>query len=174
MKQAIGLVGVALAILLIVVFVPAWGRQRLDTKDTAFVKEACQGGMLEVKLGEQALQNASSEDVKRFAKRMVDDHGKASKELEGLIKNKGVTVSTNLETKNQQVIDKLSKLKGPEFDREYMRQMVADHQQDLADFQKASTNLQDPDIKAWVMKTLPTLNEHLREAKEIQNKVDKK
>jgi putative membrane protein len=169
MKLCFGLFGVIL-----LSFTPAWAQQRLDNKDADFVKEAAQGGMLEVKLGEQALQNASNPDVKRFAQRMVDEHGKANKDLMSVVGTKGVMVPKELDAKSKEMCEKLGKLKGADFDKEYMRQMVKDHEEDVAEFQKASKNLQDPDVKAWVMKTLPTVTEHLRQAKEIQSKIDKK
>ena len=156
MKLCIGLFGIML-----LSFAPAWAQQRMDNKDANFVKEAAQGGMLEVKLGEQALQNASSPDVKRFAQRMVDEHGKANKDLMSVVGTKGVMVPKDLDAKGKEMCEKLGKLKGADFDKEYMRQMVKDHEEDVAEFQKASKNLQDPDVKAWVMKTLPTVTEHL-------------
>ncbi len=41
-------------------------------------------------------------------------------------------------------------------------------------FQMASKGLQDPDLKMWATKTLPTLNEHLKMAKDIHGKLEKK
>src|SRR5207248_3160534 len=128
----------------------------------------------EVKLGEYAMTAASSEAVKKFGKRMVDDHSKANKELKTLAADKGVTLPSTLDKKCQEVYDKLAKIKGAEFDKEYMRHMVEDHEKDVAKFQTAAKSLQDPDLKAWALKTLPTLNEHLRMAKEIHGQVEKK
>jgi len=105
---------------------------------------------------------------------MVDDHSKANQELKTLATNKGVTLPTALDKKCQEVYDKLTKLRGSEFDKEYMRHMVEDHEKDVAKFQSASKNLQDPDLKAWALKTLPTLNEHLRMAKDIHGQIEKK
>jgi putative membrane protein len=54
-----------------------------------------------------------------------------------------------------------------------MRHMLEDHEKDVAKFTLASKFLQDPDIKSWVIKTLPTLNEHLKMAKEIHERIEK-
>src|SRR5947208_1186951 len=63
------------------------GRTMADTK---FMKEAAEGGMAEVALGQLAVEKASSTDVKKFGQRMVDDHGKANDELKQLASQKNV------------------------------------------------------------------------------------
>jgi putative membrane protein len=162
----------ALAVCVLLVSAQA-AAQKLDNKDTEFIKEAAQGSMLEVKLGELAEKNATSEDVKKFAKRMADDHGKCAKDLMSLASNKGVTLSKDLDKKSQETVDKLSKMKGADFDKAYMRAMVEDHETDVNAFKTASKNLTDPDLKTWALKTLPTLEEHLKLAKDIRDKIDK-
>lgn len=67
--------------------------------------------------------------------------------------------------------DKLSKLSGADFDREYMSLMVKDHTKDVKEFEDASTKAKDADLKAWASKTLPTLREHLQMARDINGKV---
>jgi putative membrane protein len=59
-------------------------------------------------------------------------------------------------------MDRLSKLHGAAFDKAYMRDMVADHKKDIADFQKEANSGQDPDVKNWASTTLPTLQQHLQ------------
>jgi putative membrane protein len=173
MKQLFGMFGIALLVAVVVVMTPAFGQQKLDSKDAEFVKEISQGGMLEIKLGEQAQRMAASPEVKKFAQRLVDEHGKAHRELNSLANTRGITTPQQLDAKSKEVLDKLSGLKGADFDREYIRQMVRDHEQDVQEFQRASQNLKDADLKNWVTKTLPALNEHLRQAKEIQTKLQK-
>jgi putative membrane protein len=143
----------------------------LSAADMAFVKEAAMGGMAEVELGKLATEKASSADVKQFGQRMVDDHGKAGDELKSLAESKKVTLPAALDAKHQAMRDRLSKLSGSAFDRAYMKEMVADHNKDVAAFMKASKTAADPDLKAWAGKTLPTLQEHQKMAKEIASKV---
>jgi putative membrane protein len=131
------------------------------------MKEAAQGGMAEVKLGTLAQNKASSEDVKSFGKRMVDDHGKANDELKSLASQKDVTLPADLGSKHKATYDRLSKLSGKEFDRAYMNEMLKDHREDVAEFEKASKSATDPDVKGFASRTLPTLQEHLSEAERI-------
>jgi putative membrane protein len=151
---------------------PTTSGQGAATKgaDAAFVHEAAIGGMAEVELGRVATQNASSDDVKQFGQRMVDDHGKAGDELKGLASKKNLTLPTGLDQKHQALRDRLAKLKGAAFDKAYMSEMVSDHQKDVAAFQREAKSGSDPDVKAWAQKTLPTLQEHLKMARDVSSK----
>src|SRR5262249_55511746 len=128
--------------------------------DQSFVLEAAKGGMAEVELGKLAEEKASSPEVKKFGQRMADDHGKANDELKSLAQSKNITIPAS-DTKEQKLHDQLSKLSGSEFDKAYMKAMVADHKKDVNAFRKESQSGKDPELKAWAAKTLPTLEDHL-------------
>jgi putative membrane protein len=139
----------------------------LSASDRTFIKKAAQGGMAEVQLGKLATEKGSSEDVKKFGQRMVDDHSKANDQLKQLAASKGVDVPTSLNSKDEATKDRLSKLSGSAFDRAYMQDMVKDHTQDVSEFKKASQTAKDPDVKSWAAQTLPTLENHLKTAKSV-------
>jgi len=141
--------------------------------DSAFIHTAAMGGMAEVELGKLAVANATSSDVKLFAQRMVDDHSKANDELKSLAGQKNVKLPAELDAKHKAVQDKLAKQKGAAFDAAYMSEMVSDHNTDVALFQKESKSGKDAEAKAWAAKTLPTLQEHQKMAKEIHAKTGK-
>lgn len=143
----------------------------LSAADQAFVKEAAIGGMAEVDLGKLAASKASNPDVKQFGQRMVDDHGKANDELKGWASQKSVNLPADIDAKHKAEHARLEKLSGDAFDRAYMASMVADHNKDVAAFERESKNAKDADLKAWAAKTLPTLQDHQKSAKEISAKV---
>ncbi len=145
----------------------------VPASDVAFAKEAAIGGMVEVELGNLAKEKASSSDVKQFADRMVTDHSKANDELKQWAQQKKVTLPTEPDATHKATKDRLSKLSGDAFDKAYMRDMVSDHVKDVNAFKRQSTSAKDPDLKAWVTKTLPTLEEHLKLAREVNAKVSK-
>ena len=142
----------------------------LTSGDREFVEKAAAGGTAEVELGQVAVKNAKSPDVKKFGQRMIDDHTKAGKELSSLASSKGITPPAKLEAKDQATLDRLSKLSGDQFDKAYMKDMVDDHEKDVAEFQKQANGKGDPLVKAFASKTLPTLEEHLQMAKSIASK----
>lgn len=143
----------------------------LAPADHNFVNEAAIGGMAEVELGNLAKEKASNPDVKQFGERMATDHGKANDELKSWAEQKNVTLPTELDTKHKATRDRLAKLSGEAFDKAYMREMVADHNHDVAAFKREATAAKDPDLKAWAGKTLPTLEDHQKMAKDTNAKV---
>ena len=136
-----------------------------------FAKEAAQGGDAEVKLGQLAMQNGSSDAVKNFGKKMVDDHTKANENLKAAATQSNVDLPTGLSSKDQATYDRLSKLTGTDFDKAYARDMVRDHEHDIAAFRQESKSGTDTQIKQFATQTLPTLEEHLRDARAMARDV---
>src|ERR1043166_8681603 len=110
----------------------------LSNDDKDFAMKAAQGNMAEVNGGSMAAQKGESADVKTFGNRMVNDHGKALDELKQLAQNKGITLPTDVNAEQKAEADKLSKLSGKAFDKEYADAMVKDHEKDAKEFEKAS------------------------------------
>ena len=141
----------------------------VSEEDSKFAVMAASGGMMEVQLGELAQQKASSQRVKDFGAMMVRDHTKANDELKNLAGMKNITVPPAPGEDHMDQITNLSKKSGREFDREYMKMMVDDHQEDIDEFEKCSNNSKDADLKAFAAKTLPVLRTHLDSAKAIND-----
>ena len=146
---------------------------KLQRTDRNFITKAAAGGRAEVDLGQLAQGKASSDAVKQFGQRMVEDHGAANQELMQLAENKGMQLDDKT-PKPDRLLTRLSKLQGPEFDREYVKAMVKDHKQDVAEFRRMHSGAVDPNLKAWVDKTLPTLEDHLKTIEGIQAQMAKK
>jgi putative membrane protein len=141
--------------------------------DETFLRGAAEGSMLEVKLGQVAEQRAQSEEVKKFARRMVEDHTKAIDELKAIGARERINLPTNINHQHSLRYKALEKLSGAEFDRAYARDMVQDHQQDINEFKHGAATAQKPELKDFAQKTLPTLESHLQEAKEMMAQVSK-
>ena len=147
------------------------GDQVVTGGDLAFINDAAPGSMAEVELGRLAVKQAASNDVKQFAQKMIDDHSKAVEELKQLAGGKKVNLPPDLMPKHKEVMEKLSKLQGADFDREYVKEMVAAHEKDVAAFTGVSQNATDADVKAFAAKTLPTLKMHLQMIRDIAGKI---
>jgi len=117
--------------------------------DKRFLKNAALGGMAEVELGKLAAQKGTSEDVKQFGQKMVDDHSKANDQLKEVAAKAQVEVPSSLDPKHQKALDKLSKLSGEKFDKAYVKNMVKDHNKDVAEFQAEAQNGTDPNVKQF-------------------------
>jgi putative membrane protein len=146
-------------------------RSAMTDEDKEFVTMAGIGGLAEVQMGNLAVQNASSAEVKAFAQRMLADHSKANAELAQLATTKGLALATELTGDPKNALDHLATLTGAAFDKAYMQHMVEDHEKVVAAFDKASTSATDAELKAWAGRTLPALKEHLELAKATARKV---
>lgn len=146
-----------------------------SAKDSSkFANEAAQGGMAEVELGRMAAQKATDPTVREFGQRMVADHSKANAELKAVASGKGIQLPNDMTSDQKSDRDKLAKLSGADFDKEYMSMMVKDHEEDVKAFETQSKDGTDPAVKAFAAKTLPTLQEHLQMAREAAQKVGTK
>jgi putative membrane protein len=140
---------------------------KLSASDRTFVRKAAEGGLAEVELGKLAAERASSQDVKQFGQRMVDDHTKANDQLKQVASEEGITLPDKLSAKDQATKDRLEKLSGEQFDHAYMRDMVMDHTKDVSEFRTEAKAGKDPSVKNFAQQTLPTLEEHLKQAKSV-------
>ncbi|MBX6314609.1 MAG: DUF4142 domain-containing protein [Isosphaeraceae bacterium] len=135
--------------------------------DRLFVAAAAEGGMAEVAASKLAIERAASEEVKRFARQMVDDHTRANQELMRLAGARQIGVPQLLSFQHQAESDILAGLSGEEFDRCYMKQQFAAHICTVGLFEAEAERGQDQDLKAFAAKQLPTLREHLDMARRL-------
>lgn len=141
------------------------------TSKRTFIRKAAEGGLAEVQLGELAQQKAESPQVKEFGQRMVTDHSKANDQLKQVAEKEGITVPEKLSAKDEATKARLEKLSGAQFDRAYMAAMVRDHTQDVSEFRTQAKAEKDSAVKNFAAETLPTLQDHLKEAKSIDRQV---
>jgi putative membrane protein len=137
----------------------------------AFVQRVSRAGMDEVKLARLAEERASNADVKKFARHMVENHGRINKELMALADSKGIRPAKQMDEKHQALADQLGRLEGPAFDRRFMASQVKDHEEAVHLFQAYSRNGDDAELKSFATKALPKLKEHLSMAQEVAAKV---
>jgi len=134
--------------------------------DAHFIKKVAGASMGEVEMARMGTDKAASSEVKQFAQKMVDDHTKANGELTTLASSKSVDIAMDSK-KHDKMNDKFSDKAGVDFDKAFMKQMVADHKKVVREFEHEAKSGKDPEVKAWAEKTLPTLREHLQEAQTI-------
>jgi putative membrane protein len=143
------------------------GMSAMSSQDQKFLMDAAMSGMKEVQLGRWAAQKGTSEEIKKFGQMMVDHHSKANTELMSLASSKGITLPTELDNKHQADVAKLSSRTGADFDREFAKMMLKDHDKAVDMFEKQSEKGADADLKAFAAKALPTLQEHLQQARAL-------
>jgi putative membrane protein len=138
-----------------------------SAQDRKFVATAGEAGAAEVEMARVAMDRAQSSDVKNFASRMVSDHEKAGEDLDKIAASKGMPVDDKMSAKDQAELDRLRKLQGANFDREYVKSQLAAHKAAVALFDKESKSGNDRDLKQFAASTLPTLRDHLQLAQQL-------
>jgi len=148
------------------------GKTRLAHGDSKFIENAAQGGHAEIEASKLAQQKSQNADVKAFAAKMIEDHGKVGSELDAMASRKGVTPPKEPSTMQKSEMKALSALSGAKFDKMYASRIgVAAHESTVKMFREASTNAKDPDVKAFAAKHLPELEGHLQMARDLKKKV---
>ena len=135
--------------------------------ELSYLYQAIEGQQAEVALGQMAVQKASSDEVKQFGARMMQDHLKASEELGKLTSQEGIRETGELSMPHQRIQRMLSQLSGMDFDKAYMAFMVRDHIKLIGDWEQRSPTLADPRVKHWIAGLLPVLKDHLEQGRTI-------
>jgi putative membrane protein len=133
----------------------------VSAADKRFVEKAASGGLAEVQAAQLAQQKSQDQKVKDFAQQMITDHTAANQQLTTLAQQKGLTVPTALDDKDQKQLDKLQKLDGAKFDRAYMKGQLKDHEDMLKLLQREAKTSKDMDLKSFAEQTIPTIQKHL-------------
>jgi putative membrane protein len=133
----------------------------LSAADRNFISQAAYGSLAEVELGELAQNQASNAQVKDFGSRMVTDHTQMNKDLIALASNKGVTPPSSPDPGREAIGDMLGELSGPEFDRQYIPQQLADHETTLTLFQGQARRGQDVDLRQFAERYTPVVQRHV-------------
>ena len=135
--------------------------------DQKFAKEAIEGNLAEVQMGQLAQQNGASQGVKDFGQMLVTDHGQANTKAQSVAQSLNVTPPNAPNAKQKKDHDKMSKMIGAAFDKAFAQHMVADHKKDVAAYQKASKS-KNQTVAGYASETLPTLQKHLQAAQSLQ------
>ncbi len=156
-----------IALLNIVLVMPGIVLAAATSPDSSFYKNAAEGGLAEVQLGKLAQEKSSNASIKDFGAMMVSDHSAADDKLQAIATAKDLKLPTSPGVGQMATKTKLEVLSGDTFDKSYIKDMIKDHQEDIALFKKEAASGQDPDAKAYAAATLPTLEKHLKKIESI-------
>jgi putative membrane protein len=141
---------------------PVRAPSSLSHDDRDFANKAGASGIANVEMGRVAQQVTKNAEVKKFADRIVADHGRANDELKALAAAKGITLPASPSRVTHMKMEKMAKETGAKFDQEYLEHMIEDHKKDIKEFEKQAKTGKDPDLTKWAADKLPTLQGHLK------------
>lgn len=145
----------------------------IDKKDAEYLQKSAQGLMSEVKLGDMAQKQAADERVKQFGKRMVDDHGKDLQNVKQLASQKHVNLPDAPDKDQTREADKLAKLSGAAFDKEYVKYEMKDHKDDVEENGKTMKKAKDPDVRKFAGEEYRTVVGHKKDIDGIHAQLGK-
>jgi putative membrane protein len=131
-----------------------------------FIKNAMEGNLAEVQVGRLAQQKAASPEVKEFGARLERDHAAANAKAEQVAQSLRVKRPTKPGAAHKQMYHELSVFSGQAFDRQFIQNMVQDHQEDIAKYEKAAKS--GGPVAQYAEKVLPDLRKHLQIAEHLQ------
>lgn len=141
--------------------------------DANFVLKSSESNLVEIELGKLAQKQSSNDRVREFGAKMAKDHGKTSDELADIAKKNGFAMAKEASKEHKDMCEKLKKISGADFDRQYMTGQVKAHRSAVKLFTDQAKNGQNADLRSFASKTLPTIEEHLKMAEEIARTLDK-
>jgi len=107
-----------------------------DNASQAFLKKAIEGNYAEIQMGKLAQQNGQNDNVKQFGQMLTDDHTAATQKAMDAAKAMNVPPPDGPSAKQKADYDKMAKMNGDRFDRDFARHMIADHEKDIAEYKK--------------------------------------
>ena len=143
---------------------------QLTQQEKKFLLIAAQDGKDQVAIGKVIERKSHDNAVKRFAQRMVQDHGEINKELRSLVRKKNYEIPNQMNAQGIALQTELEALSGRELNKTYLRTIIEQRADALKEFEIASQNAIHPAVKQFASKTLRTLKSQLQEARWLASK----
>lgn len=141
--------------------------RQLSEQDRDFIMQARPMGLAEVKMSQMARDYASRAEVRKFAERMLKDHGDANKQLLQIMRKIDIDAPDQPDEEHRELMEELYELEGEEFDKEYVRTQLSDHEHHLELYEREAQQGQDPEMKKFAQGCVPILQSHLQEVKAL-------
>jgi len=106
-------------------------------------------------------------------KMIKTDHAQALVEFKATAEKKQITGSTTLTDDGISANKKRMDTEVSNFDTKYADIIISGLKDAISEFEKASNNKNDPDIRNWAASMLPKLRKHLNQSITCQKQCDK-
>ncbi|WP_309643984.1 DUF4142 domain-containing protein [Phenylobacterium sp.] len=133
----------------------------------AFVTNAAISDLYEIQAGQIAQAKGQAAGVKAFGKMMVADHTALAAAMNPLVATAGVTPPTGLDERRKGLIDNLNAAAPADFDKVYLAQQTAAHDEALALMRGYSENGDNAALKDAAAKAAPKIQAHLTHVSEL-------
>jgi putative membrane protein len=151
---------------------PTQQLEQYQVDDRAFARAAAMDSLAGAQLGKLAVENGSSDAVKQFGQKLADGQSEVDKQLKAVAGQESVKIPDTLDSRSESRVEKLSKLSGPAFDKQFVKDQIKDRQRDVESFQQEAQYGNDAALKQFANKILPELQQNLDSAKNLKKEVE--
>jgi putative membrane protein len=127
-----------------------------------FLQDAAQANQTEIAMANIAETKSLNSTVKELARMIRSDHQQNYAQLQQIAQNYLLVLDSSLNWMNQRAVNRLQEKSDLDFDKDYTKVMLKDHVKCIKRFDKAVTEIKEPDVLAYAQSTLPALRKHLR------------
>ncbi len=143
----------------------------LTQQEQDFINNAAAADLAEIQLGSLVQRTSQETRVQEYGRMLAADHEQNLEQLQSLAARYNFQMSTSIDGAHQQALNQLKALSGLQLDRKFASQEIADHQKTIQEFQKMAKGAPTPEVKLYATQTLPVLQKHLEEARELQSTI---
>ena len=139
--------------------------------DAEFIRDVGADNTMQIQLAELAREKARNREVRQFAERLISDHTRLQNQWNAMASRNGMAAKPGMGPRHREKIEQLQKVNGRNFDRAYMVLMIQQHQDEVSYWQKEGRASRSPEVRRLVNNGLPTLEQHLAQAKQVGRQV---
>jgi putative membrane protein len=132
-----------------------------------FVTRASNSNLFAVEESKFAIDRTHDPQVKAFARRLLEDHGKAEAELQAQAKGSGAAVPTKLDHDHQARLTALRGKSGADFDKAYIADQGENHSNALTLYGDYMLWGEYDKLHALAVKMIPITEAQLKEAQAL-------
>jgi putative membrane protein len=129
-----------------------------------FVTRASNSNLVAIEESRLAIDRAGDPKVKTFARRMVEDHGRAEAELQVAAEGSGATVPTTLDEEHQARLTALREKSGADFEKAYVADQGENHSNALTLYGDYMLWGEYEKLHALAIKMIPITEAQLKDA----------
>jgi len=132
-----------------------------------FVKNAMLSGAYEVRAGEIAMRRSSSRPVRAIADKLIADHTMGAQLLFAALgrsdwDDEAFEPTEELDTRREGLINHLEKAPDADFDKRFIDQQAASHDEARTLFESYASSGDDPNLRSYALSILPGIEAHVR------------
>jgi putative membrane protein len=142
-----------------------------SSQDKGFLQRAFQVNQAQIQMGQLAGQRATSDEVKQYANHLAADHTKANDELQQLANSNSIQLSSNLDPKQQAILNRLQKANGKDFDREFLRTQMRIQRQNISMLKNEADKGLNPQFRGWASGRINFIQQNQTTASNLYSQV---